>query len=275
MLAGILLTPRTKSHAHCEEKPAALVWSYPADHDTDIALDASVQLLTASPLEGNWRAELNGKELTAERLRQLRLERKIEDDDETQVYPLGDLDPDTEYTFQLTPEDEGTPWPPIAISFRTGAERTPAAIAPQVLGSKVSQAFPKMTAGCVAVAIHNNCEERLGPVRSLQVESPHAVAWLVNRLDEHAEFWPIDCAPVSDEPVTKGTSPCFQLRTVNARGEHSPVTQYCPQSADNSRENEPSCSTTHVGGQAPTTWPSALLALLALKVWYRRSRVRH
>jgi MYXO-CTERM domain-containing protein len=127
------------------------------------------------------------------------------------------------------------------------------------------------------VSIQNNCEERLGPVRSLQIEAPHAVAWLVNRLNEHAEFWPVDCNPVSDELITDGTSPCFQLRTVNASGEHSQVTQYCPQLAENSRDGalppkESSCSATQVGAEQSTTWPSALFALVALTAGRRRSR---
>jgi len=275
ILGAILVTPCTKSYAHCTEAAPGLLWSYPADHDTDIPLDVSVQLLAARPLEGNWSAELNGQELSTDRLTQLRLDRKLEPDGETQVYPLGDLEPDTDYSFRLIPEDKSTLQPAIALSFHTGAaEHTPAAMAPRVLGSTVTVEFPKITPRCIALFMHNSCEERVGSFRSLQLDQSQAIAVLVNRLDEHAELWPVDCTPIFDATVANDVSSCFQLVTVNARGEHSEVTQYCPESgpdsAHPSANGKASCATTLVAGQQSTSWPSALFALVALIAWRRR-----
>jgi hypothetical protein len=276
-LLGLAVGDAPVAHASCAVARFELVWSWPADGDTNVPLDATMQLLTSKKRVGSWAATLNDQPL---------------DSDSADSFALGGLQPDTDYTFRIVSTDMRIPteMPEIAVHFRTGAASGGVVPAPKVAATRLEEEFPLLSERCQATLGAQSCWDT-GPAkyRTFDIEDSSAVAYLVSVGDNGYEMlWPVDCEPIAselqqfpnDEPI------CYRVRAVDARGERSEATQLCLDRKGNSSALEQaqqqeqgsaapaaaSCSTQRVAAAQTSGWLGSVLGLLlTLGLLRRRS----
>lgn len=172
------------ARANCVEPPPVLLWSYPADGDTEVPTNVDL-LVTGSPYGA---PALNGAPLT-------RLS--------SGVYDLGELAPHTAYEVR---------WDAAAIVFTTGAGpgQEPA---PSVSSDVEVMRNPELEARC-ALIDPQGCFDTGPPTRVRFDAGPAPVAWLVDVLScdgfRSQMIWPSACGVPTlerEDPII-----CAELR---------------------------------------------------------------
>lgn len=255
VLASFAIQPR--AHAQCLRTGTQVVWSYPAQHERDVPLDVSVQVVTSNPISDAWRATIDGRQVRR---------------DANGGYPLGELESASHHVFKLE-EDRappGTAGPPLMfeLSFDTGDGAASDASEPSVGTSELTTLRELDDPLCRAVQSAGLCLDVLYAMRAIHMQPDDAIAWQASLPGGSAKLWPSECAPVfgvADEKVEG----CYELRGVSANGDLSPPLSYCPRKPRKSR----SCGVVDLAANGGWTTLAASGLLLGLGA-HRRRRAR-
>jgi uncharacterized protein (TIGR03382 family) len=206
--------------AKCVAPRAELLWSYPADGDTDVPTNAVFWAL-----DTRWYAEpvasLNGVLLPAGGEAGDAIER-----------PLGELEPNRDYVLRLdyrTRDDEDAPF--YEIAFRTGAGRAERLRAPAVAGdqqtveSKNSPWSALGSAECGAEISAQHCfDTSPNTLIRLKADEPRAIGWRVGGM-----LWPVRCGLPSLYEFQRRSvgEACYDIRVLGPGGLASESTRYC------------------------------------------------
>lgn len=152
-----------RASAACVEGAVELLWSYPAEGDSDVPTNAQLQLVLSAKLHGSdWDATLNGEPVTPAA---------------DGVFSLGSLAADTEYTFRIEGHQQrvSITTKVVELHFRTGSGTADAVEAPVVVGA--SPADKDDAALCARVDARYVCRDTVpADVREIELDAPNAVA---------------------------------------------------------------------------------------------------
>jgi len=246
--AAIAVVSPRAVEASCAAPELDVVWSYPADGQTDVPTNAQGIVLTTL---GRWaKVTLDGVELAAFGDRGYR-------------FTTPTLSADTEHTLVVTSAHSTRE---ITLRFRTGSG--PAASHPPAAETSgiVDEGKPNLSERCEAVIAASDCYDT-GQDEYLTLRtSQKPIAWLVTFSgDEHlrgVDLWPAECgSPVVY--VHSSDDRCYELTAVNEIGETTEAGRYC---------HGPFSISGCASASGPAIPLAAALAALALGASRRRSR---
>lgn len=266
LLGGVLAVCTATSapvHASCAGSATVeLLWSYPAEGDSDVPTNAQLQLVLNAQLYGSdWDATLNGEPLARS---------------PDGVFAFGALAPDTDYTFQLEGHQPraSVTTKVVELHFRTGSAAADAVQAPAVVGPSSAEQNDRILSMCERVDARYYCRDTApNDVREIMLDETHAVAWV----DDAGNVWPRGCLPRVDLIYAQGR--CYNMHAVSADGQISDASEFCPGTATmvlgQSQSTEPSesCAVASVGGASSKLLPMPWLALI-VGIALRRCRRR-
>jgi len=238
------------AEASCVAPDFEVVWSYPAQGQTNVPTNAQVVVLTTqwSSVE----AQLDGATLVQEA--------------EGFRFATPVLAANTEHTLVLTPNNFSG-GAPVTLTFRTGAgpmASKPPAAEP---GQTVESGERTLDAVCSRALAAGDCYDT-GQDEYLTLRTTHLpVAWIVRFLDESGrvfwrQLWPGTCGS-PEVFVHSNDDRCYTLMAVNEIGETAAPVRYC-----HAPPLVPAAGCGVPGG----TWPALGIALAALGVVRRRTR---
>jgi hypothetical protein len=270
-----------EARASCVGGPARIVWSYPADGDRGVPLDAEIRVITTATLRNLYSATLNDTaiDLTAEG-----------------VYIPDGLEPDTDYTFRIVGPKPRSSMEPTStlfeLTFHTSSELASEAPAPQLLGSTHANSVPTLEELCMAAYNAGECFDTPRYVYyNLELEPQEAVAWLVTTPGSSVgKLWPSECNPVLTLHESQDSEPrCVELQALSANGALSEPTKYCTgeegmkasaqtASSEQASTGMSSCAVATLSEQRKLGGCASALWLAAVALYFvprRRSSRRH
>lgn len=263
-MLAVCASTSTQAYASCVGRSTIeLLWSYPAEGDSDVPTNAQLQMVFNGKLYGpDWEAMLNGAPIVRS---------------PDGVFELGPLAADTDYTFQLEghqPRD-AIATKVVELHFRTGSAAADGVQAPVVAGPASAEESDS-AAVCERVDARYYCRDTApNDVREIMLDETHAIAWL----DDAGNLWPRGCYPRVD--LISAQERCYNMHAVAADGQVSDATAFCPGTATtvlgSSVSPSESCAVASVGGASSklALVPSlALILALALRRCRRRVPMR-
>lgn len=263
-VGGMLAVCASKSapvYASCVGSTTVeLLWSYPAEGDSDVPTNAQLQMVFNGKLYGtDWDATLNGEPIV----------RSADG-----AFAFGPLAANTDYTFRLEghqPRDSITT-KLVELHFRTGSVAADVVQAPGLVGPSGIEQSDNILSTCERVDARYYCRDTAPTdVREVMLDESNAVAWI----DDAGNVWPRGCYPRVD--LIYAQDRCYNMHAVSADGQISDATEFCPGlgtmvlgQSQNATPSE-SCAVARVGGASSKWVPLPLLALL-LGVVLRRCR---
>jgi hypothetical protein len=227
LLPMLVLGSSGRADAKCLGVPSTLLWSYPADGQQDVPLDATLRLFVQNSLPPAAQVKLNGVELVLS---------------ESGGYPLAELEPSTDYEVHVTGAD-GQPLSGMidfSLAFHTGTERsTTLAASPRVTDSIVDIDEPALTPLCVQTFDAHGCHDVPAWFRRIELQpDPDAVAWLLtlppgpsgarNESETWQDLWPVECSTLLVDLQQSDADTCYKIAALSANGRVSEPTVYCP-----------------------------------------------
>jgi hypothetical protein len=208
------------AQASCVAPKPTVIWSYPAEGDRDVPLDAEIRVIANVTLLNVFEATLDGNVISPST---------------DGAYPTEGLEPDKDYVFAIAgpkarARSEATPTL-LELRFHTGNGLATEPSPPELLSSTRELAMPALDPLCEAVHSAGQCFDTPEyAYDQLELGQTDAVAWLVRYDDSGAEqFWPTVCSPLltMHKGAAEQMPPCFELRAVGANGSLSESLKYC------------------------------------------------
>jgi len=259
---AVCASTSTPAYASCVGSGTVeLLWSYPAEGDSDVPTNAQLQMVFNGKMYGpDWDATLNGEPIA----------RSADG-----AFAFGALAADTDYTFQLEghqPRDSITA-KIVELHFRTGSAVGDAVQAPVVVGPSSAEQSGNTPSMCEGVDARYYCRDTApNDVREITLDETNAVAWI----DDAGNLWPRGCYPRVD--LISAQERCYNMHAVAADGQISDATEFCPDTATMvlgpSVSPSRSCAVASVGGASSKLGLVPSLALI-LAFGLRRCRRRN
>jgi hypothetical protein len=227
LLPMLVLGSSGRADAKCLSVPSTLLWSYPADGQQDVPLDATLRLFVRNSLPPAAQVTLDGVQLVLS---------------ESGGYPLGELEPSTDYEVHVTSAD-GQPLSgtiDFSLAFHTGTERSKnLAASPRVTDSIVDIDEPALTPPCAQTFDAHGCHDVPAWLRRIELQpDPDAVAWLLtlppgpsgarNESETWQDLWPVECSTLLVDLQQSDADTCYKIAALSANGDVSEPTLYCP-----------------------------------------------
>jgi hypothetical protein len=217
-----VLTPLGSAHADCASPPFEVLWTYPADGDHDIPINAQLWALT-NTWAGAPTATLNGNDLSA----------ITQSFGGTSIDP-GRLEPDTDYVLQLTYQAYSGGDPAailVEVAFRTdsGGVVPDHRSAPVLNGHTSQPGFDDHP--CADVISAQDCfDTGQDTLITFYTDDDDAVGWLVQAESGGSQvLWPARCGDPSVYGYgTSALNACYELRAIGPGGVASEPRHYCP-----------------------------------------------
>lgn len=211
------------ARADCLAPPFELLWSYPAQGDSDVPLDATFWLLTnQGDLMPPVSATLNGVYVPALATKSdLRLGQA--------AFRPPQLQPNTSYALRVTYTSGADAGKSFVIRFSSGREkggRAQTAVRARVHGGVDGEEHP-----CVGLLRVQDCFDDPGQTIALYtfaVTASNTIAWYVK--EEGADqtyFWPAACGNPTIQMRAADDSRCYYLYGIDVRGELASLTRHC------------------------------------------------
>jgi MYXO-CTERM domain-containing protein len=242
-----------------------LLWSYPAEGDSDVPTNAQLHMVFNAKLYGtDWDATLNGEPIA----------RSADG-----VFAFGPLAADTDYTFQLEGHQPrvSITTKVVELHFRTGSAVADAVQAPVVVGGESVEESDSARV-CERVDSRYYCRDTAPfDIREVALDEANAVAWI----DDAGNLWPRGCFPRVN--LIPAQDRCYNMHAVSADGQISEATAFCPSTStmgtmvlgqSQSATSSESCAVASVGGASSKLVPMPLLALI-VAFGLRRCRRRN
>jgi hypothetical protein len=203
--AGTLLMGYS-ARAQCAAPPSAILWSHPADGETDVPTNVVLWILPVGA--GELEVSLNGTTLSAS--------------EDLFSYALGDLAPNTSYRVAF---DFGGRSLPVHVeqSFSTGsgpAEPQPAAAPGAIAASRRGQSERPLSDFCNAVLQAQDCFDTGQDTHFVFAPEGTATAWLVREDRQYGHgplLWPAECG-APDFFSHQDSQPCVILSGIDRAG---------------------------------------------------------
>jgi len=205
----VAVTQPAVATASCKEPALALLWSYPANGDTNVPTNALLWALSST-----WRVPsvtLDGAPLTVP-------------GEGVGSVSLGALAPQHDYVLRLEymsawQVDAGSS--SFEIRFRTGDG--PATKLPAVPVAGVQRASGYDQSPCPDVVRAQDCfDTGQDTLFTFDVSDPRAIGWLIRN-----EVWPARCGKPSYYGYHAPPQPCFDVRAIGTGGVLGDATQHC------------------------------------------------
>lgn len=224
-LGATLLSLAPAVHANCALPEGKIVWSYPAEGETDVPVNADITLLMS-----NWRRpasiELNGETVTG---------------GEQGRYDPGTLEPNTAYTVSVVAEGDGlTAEVTLELHFTTGTDAVDASPVAPVVTQVASEDSALDFTGepCPAALAAQDCfDTGQDSLTRLTVSGDEAVAWIVHALpggeepgpEFGYELWPAECGSPTlvGHDTRGGGAGCYFVTAVDAAGQQARSERFC------------------------------------------------
>jgi len=260
LLSGFLIVAVASAapfaaEASCVPPVFDVIWSYPADGQSDVPTNAQVVMLTTL---GSWssKATLNGVDLAegADRYR----------------FTTPTLAANTTHTLVVSPRGEMS-GAVKTLTFRTGSGPMASHPPEPESSQQVETGKRTLDAVCARALAAGDCYDT-GQDEYLTFHTAHApVAWVVDFLNDRGastwtNLWPGACGS-PEVLVHSNDDRCYTLTAVNEIGELAAPVRYC--------HAPPLISVPGNGcGVSGGTWPGLGIALAALGVLRRLARGR-
>lgn len=227
MLALALFGSCCPARADCLLPPFELLWSYPANGQKDVPLNASLWVLANfGEFTPRASASLNGRDI-----------KRLESDERNAKLGLTAfaptlLEPDTSYTLRVSYEPSaGQPAKSVELHFTTGTERRELPSEQRVAGRQRRAGAFVEDHPCRKIIMAPGCLDAPEPgvgLHTLEVAQGDTIGWHVKADGpDGPRFWPSACGnPVLALRDIEG-SRCFELQAVAVGGATMPSKRYC------------------------------------------------
>lgn len=229
LLAGLTLGSVVGARADCLTPEPLLLWSYPAEGERGVPVDAHFWLLSSQSAWGaRPTATLNGKALAAPAL----LTGAPIQAPNLELDP-GPLAPDTAYTLALSyPALGDKPASNFELHFGTGSANSSAGESARVLeyATLAPPSTPREV--CVELISAQGCFDTIEPeppaVHRLTLQPSASIAWFVaTDQPDGSMLWPARCGAPRVLLRAVKSDQCFVLTPIGAGGHAGPETRYC------------------------------------------------
>lgn len=231
-LFAVIVLAGASVEADCLEQPFEVLWSYPANGEQDVPLDATFWLLsTQGEVARSVSATLNGQPLDKlDTKSNLRLGQTAFRSMSPITGEAQTLDPNTEYTLHVSYGRSSEDDTSVTVRFTTGTERAGIAHAKfrslQMRSSIFAADHP-----CQKIIELGTCfchVVRPVVLKKFSVDSSNTIAWYVKEEgSEQMRFWPSICG----EPVAlmswSGGARCYYVYGIDARGDLASLVRHC------------------------------------------------
>lgn len=215
----VMLARAGEARADCSQPDFKVLWTYPADGDDRVPLNAQLWVLT-STWSSSATITLNGEPLTGS-----------SQSFGGQAIDPGVLEADTDYALELrfgagavaSGEEEV-----VTIDFHTGTEAAPAANAPRALDHTTAMGFGSHACGEV-ISAQDCFDTGQDTLLTVLTEDDDAIGWVIEVEGGYGgAVWPARCGG----PSVYGYGPtllqaCALIRTIGPGGLLSEATRYC------------------------------------------------